>query len=598
MATEAQVVTFYSYKGGTGRTMTLANVAWILASNGKRVLAVDWDLEAPGLHRYFHPFLLDKECTSSPGVIDMVWDVSVSATKPAGIEPDPGWYRQYADVLEYAVSLRWAFPDGGTLDLLPAGRQGASYATRVNSFNWKNFYERFGGREFLDAAVKSMREEYEYILIDSRTGVSDTSGICTVQLPDTLVACFTLNTQSVEGCAAVVRSVTELRRENPVRVLPVPMRLEDGEKRKLDAGLDYAFERFAPFVQLSQDEVDAYWAAVSVPYRRYYAYEEVLAPFAERAKQAQALLPTAEKLTSYLTGGAVTVAARMPESERRRWLTEFERVGEDEGPFERGLAALRDGDLELARRHLLRAVKDAEEAGDKELSADASLQLSAVARRQGDLESTERWYQRAIGQSEEQPAPEETGEFLRLLRAANDLLGRLKKLRAARESFFRGKEFHSDALDLAEDTAKLMKAARESLGPKALSEVRRILSPIDGGTLAQRHFMGIFFSMLGIAVSGLLGIALVIPQTSAGSSTAKSPTPVMIGFGAFSLALALAGGLAVLLYYRRAEQRRRRLDAILSAAPPPPRPGAPDAARSHVNHRDQGDDGVQANAAH
>jgi MinD-like ATPase involved in chromosome partitioning or flagellar assembly len=34
-----EIITFYSHKGGTGRTMSLANVAWILASNGKRVLA-------------------------------------------------------------------------------------------------------------------------------------------------------------------------------------------------------------------------------------------------------------------------------------------------------------------------------------------------------------------------------------------------------------------------------------------------------------------------------------------------------------------------------------------------------------------------------
>ena len=40
-----QVITFYSYKGGTGRSMALANVAWILASNGKRVLVIDWDFE-------------------------------------------------------------------------------------------------------------------------------------------------------------------------------------------------------------------------------------------------------------------------------------------------------------------------------------------------------------------------------------------------------------------------------------------------------------------------------------------------------------------------------------------------------------------------
>ena len=45
--------------------MALANAAWILASNGYRVLAVDWDLEAPGLHRYFAPFMLDPDLAES-----------------------------------------------------------------------------------------------------------------------------------------------------------------------------------------------------------------------------------------------------------------------------------------------------------------------------------------------------------------------------------------------------------------------------------------------------------------------------------------------------------------------------------------------------
>jgi len=54
-----EAITFYSYKGGTGRSMLLANVAWQLAASGRRVLLVDWDLEAPGLHRYFKPFLGD-----------------------------------------------------------------------------------------------------------------------------------------------------------------------------------------------------------------------------------------------------------------------------------------------------------------------------------------------------------------------------------------------------------------------------------------------------------------------------------------------------------------------------------------------------------
>src|SRR5947209_8513582 len=51
-----QVITFYSYKGGTGRSMALANVACLLAQQehkGKGVLMIDWDLEAPGLHHFF-----------------------------------------------------------------------------------------------------------------------------------------------------------------------------------------------------------------------------------------------------------------------------------------------------------------------------------------------------------------------------------------------------------------------------------------------------------------------------------------------------------------------------------------------------------------
>src|ERR1044071_2861405 len=68
---DGQIVTFYSFKGGTGRTMALANVAWILAANGNRVLIADWDLESPGLHRFYQPFM-DPEVSERPGIVDFV----------------------------------------------------------------------------------------------------------------------------------------------------------------------------------------------------------------------------------------------------------------------------------------------------------------------------------------------------------------------------------------------------------------------------------------------------------------------------------------------------------------------------------------------
>ncbi|WP_040334062.1 AAA family ATPase [Candidatus Magnetobacterium casense] len=50
------VITFYSYKGGVGRSFILANVSVLLSKWGYRVLCIDWDLEAPGLSHYFAPW--------------------------------------------------------------------------------------------------------------------------------------------------------------------------------------------------------------------------------------------------------------------------------------------------------------------------------------------------------------------------------------------------------------------------------------------------------------------------------------------------------------------------------------------------------------
>ncbi len=116
-----RIVTFYSYKGGTGRTMALANTAWILAANGFRVLTVDWDLEAPGLAKFFHPFLDPDALAGTSGLMDLIQEYREEAVRP--VEHPSGWYRDFARVRPHAVSLTGTcFPDGGSLDFLSAGR--------------------------------------------------------------------------------------------------------------------------------------------------------------------------------------------------------------------------------------------------------------------------------------------------------------------------------------------------------------------------------------------------------------------------------------------------------------------------------------------
>jgi CO dehydrogenase nickel-insertion accessory protein CooC1/tetratricopeptide (TPR) repeat protein len=323
--TPGRIITFYSYKGGTGRTMAVANTAWIMASNGFRVLVVDWDLESPGLHRYLHPLLVDKRLQYSSGVIDMIRDFA-AATMERGADPeDRGWFDRHAEVQQYAVAVEWPFAGGGRIDFLPAGRQVSSYSTAVSTFDWPSFYDNIGGGVFLNALRENMRREYDYVLIDSRTGLSDIAGICTVRMPDVVVDCFTMSTQSIDGAAAVAKSI---RSQRPaVRIFPVPMKVEDGEQVKLEAGRDHARATFAQFLsEFGQAEADAYWGNVEIPYKPFYAYEEILAPFGDRSRQENTLLAAFERLTGVLTGGAATeLRPPFEEPERRRWLAEFER---------------------------------------------------------------------------------------------------------------------------------------------------------------------------------------------------------------------------------------------------------------------------------
>ncbi len=48
---EPTIISFYSFRGGVGRSMAMLNVGVLLARAGRRVLLVDLDLEAPGLTR-------------------------------------------------------------------------------------------------------------------------------------------------------------------------------------------------------------------------------------------------------------------------------------------------------------------------------------------------------------------------------------------------------------------------------------------------------------------------------------------------------------------------------------------------------------------
>lgn len=262
-------ITFYSYKGGVGRTMTLANVACLLARWGRKVLCIDWYLEAPGLDLYLRNWLRAPAETDGPasGLLETLIHYR-----------DAGGDLPWSDHLT-AVDIG----DGVTFDLLAAGGRSADYERRLHGIDWSALYAEHDFGNALERARDAWMDAYDFILIDSRTGISDIGGICTVQLPDILVLLGTANRQNLDGLTRVLSQVDASRRHFDLersRILAVPVlsRFErQAEYKDSEAWLGRYVEAFTEAVRLwvpNEVPVKRVLSSLAVPYIPYWSFGE------------------------------------------------------------------------------------------------------------------------------------------------------------------------------------------------------------------------------------------------------------------------------------------------------------------------------------
>ncbi len=301
--TRGTVVTFYSYKGGVGRTFALANTAALLTSWGYRTLCIDWDIDAPGI-----PFYLSRWLPEPPGtgLVDFIDDFA------RGRDPR---------VADYVSRISLPGRDL-PLDLLPAGPADRSYVPRAQTIDWAGLY---GGKDlgaFLETSRERWVADYDFVLIDSRTGITDISGICTAQLPDILVVLFTANEQSLRGVLDVVERAEKARDDLPydrslLLTLPVPARFDAREEYRR---AQYWQERFgrelAPLfrnwavekVPLEGVPVERLLGLLTIPYVSYWSFGEDLPALEEED-------PTPEKIGYSLETLAATIAHQLDRSD-------------------------------------------------------------------------------------------------------------------------------------------------------------------------------------------------------------------------------------------------------------------------------------------
>jgi MinD-like ATPase involved in chromosome partitioning or flagellar assembly len=300
-----QIITFYSYKGGTGRTMALANAGVLLARAGNRVLLMDWDLEAPGLHRYFAERTSFGEML---GTIDLLGELANLVSPKSEVLGDaqaqsavPANGDEQALSEEQTLSLvrgvdldRYLHTVDDSLQLIWAGAsESDDYARRVSEFDWIALYDR--APYLFTCLAKVLSERFGYVFVDSRTGVSDTSGVCTAMLPEKLVVVFTPNRQSLDGALSRARSAVSYRRHSsdlrPLVVYPLASRVElsedrlrrrwrqgEAESTGQDAGYQVRFERlFSEIYAMPGCDLQVWFDEVQIQQTSYYAYGEEVA---------------------------------------------------------------------------------------------------------------------------------------------------------------------------------------------------------------------------------------------------------------------------------------------------------------------------------
>ena len=229
-APKGVVYTFYSYKGGVGRSMALVNVGVLMALAGKRVLLVDWDLEAPGLEVYFRDYAKFSHATDqAPGIVDLLE------------------CRTKNEEMNWNICVNTLTFQGGTLDLISAGQRSDDYRSRVQKLDWSSLYSTHKIGNYVNSLRNEWRDKYDFILVDSRTGVTDIGDVCTVLLPDVLVLMFVTNFQNIEGIRNVMKRATAARKDLPIDFskllgVPLPARIEPNSEYK---GWGEWNERFA-----------------------------------------------------------------------------------------------------------------------------------------------------------------------------------------------------------------------------------------------------------------------------------------------------------------------------------------------------------------
>ncbi len=196
-----KVIAFVSFKGGTGRSTALVNVAYRLAQTS-RVGCMDFDLESCGLSYIFRP------AAARDHIQDYLIDPSDYTAVLNEQKPNYDDNEVFCKKLVFDIDKELALTGlRGCLKLLAAGtdakRTGLVLSSSGHFKKFKRLLDRFSEACVLD-----------HVLIDCRSGISELA-LPTLAFADAVLVFYRWGLQHREGTKEIVRWMNEwLQRAN------------------------------------------------------------------------------------------------------------------------------------------------------------------------------------------------------------------------------------------------------------------------------------------------------------------------------------------------------------------------------------------------
>jgi hypothetical protein len=260
-----KVVTFYSFKGGLGRTTCLVLTALQLVRKGKKVVVIDFDLEAPGLASLLIP---EEGNLPKYGVVDYILESQIYGENYSELDIDDYVYA-YQD-------KKITGSKGGELYVLPA--------SNLNLENTQEYLEKMGRIDFgtptyfqemnpIRNMLTQITERFspDFIFLDARTGINDVGGLMLSRFSDLSVLLFYGNEQNMAGMKIILPKIIDAKVPFFLINGPIPIAEEEEREEKLFF-LEHTYTTLIESGYYSEDEFPDMFdeTAAHFPFNVYY----------------------------------------------------------------------------------------------------------------------------------------------------------------------------------------------------------------------------------------------------------------------------------------------------------------------------------------